>query len=72
MAKICGPCPVPKGMARRPCLFMVPVRVTEVELKEYRRKHDYRYAHEPYGPEKDVWIRAIHLFVGSRGYGEST
>jgi len=36
------------------------------ELKEYRRKHNYRYAHEPYGAEKDAWIRAIELFVGRR------
>jgi len=36
------------------------------ELEEYLRKHDYRYAHEPYGSEKDSWIRAIELFVGRR------
>jgi len=34
------------------------------ELEEYLRKHDYRYAHEPYGAEKDSWLRAIELFVG--------
>lgn len=35
-----------------------------VDLKEYLRKHDYRFAHEPYGSEKDSWIRVIALFVG--------
>jgi len=34
------------------------------ELAEYLRKHDYRYAHEPYGLEADAWIRAIALFTG--------
>jgi hypothetical protein len=34
------------------------------DLKEYLRKHDYRFAHEPYGPERDSWIRAIALFAG--------
>lgn len=34
------------------------------ELAEYLRKHDARYAHEPYGPEADAWIRAVALFTG--------
>jgi len=37
------------------------------ELGEYIRKFDYRYAHEPKGPESDSWIRAVRLFVGGRG-----
>ncbi|MFN3477648.1 MAG: DUF6062 family protein, partial [Candidatus Methylomirabilales bacterium] len=36
------------------------------DLEEYLRKHDYRYAHEPYGSEKNSWIRALELFVGRR------
>lgn len=36
------------------------------ELEEYLRMHDYRYAHEPYGSEKDSWLRALKLFVGRR------
>lgn len=35
-----------------------------MELKEYLRKHDYRFAHEPYGPEGDAWVRVIALFTG--------
>ena len=35
-----------------------------VDLKEYLRKHDYRFVHEPYGSERDSWIRVIALFVG--------
>jgi hypothetical protein len=34
------------------------------ELAEYLRKHDARYAHEPYGPEADAWVRAVALFTG--------
>ncbi len=34
------------------------------ELAEYLRKHDYRYAHEPYGSEADAWIRAAALLTG--------
>lgn len=33
-------------------------------VQEYLRKHDYRFAHEPYGPERDAWVRAIALFSG--------
>ncbi len=34
--RTCGACPVPKEMARRPCLYMVPVRIEEQgELKSY-------------------------------------
>ncbi len=35
------------------------------ELKEFIRKSDYRYAGEPPGEERDAWIRAIELWVGS-------
>jgi hypothetical protein len=34
------------------------------ELSEYLRKHDYRFAHEPYGAEADAFIRATALLVG--------
>jgi hypothetical protein len=34
------------------------------ELSEYLRKHDYRFAREPSGPETDVFIRATALLVG--------
>jgi Family of unknown function (DUF6062) len=35
-----------------------------VELSEYVRKHDYRFAHEPYGAEADAFIRGTALLVG--------
>ncbi len=34
------------------------------DLEEFQRKHDYRYASEPYGHEKDSWARAINTMVG--------
>ncbi|MDI6711550.1 MAG: DUF6062 family protein [Thermoanaerobacterales bacterium] len=36
------------------------------ELREYIRKHDYRFRNEPKGPEQDAWIRAVRLLVGNR------
>ncbi|MCP4397181.1 MAG: hypothetical protein GY801_07770 [bacterium] len=36
------------------------------ELKEFSRKHDYRFQHEPVGDEKYSWKRAINLIVGSK------
>jgi hypothetical protein len=33
------------------------------ELSEYLRKHDYRFAHEPYGAEADAFLRATALLV---------
>lgn len=37
------------------------------ELKEFIRKFDYRFAHEPRGEEGTSWWRAIELFVGKPG-----
>jgi len=34
------------------------------ELREHVRKHDDRYRHEPKGPERDSWQRAIFLTTG--------
>ena len=36
------------------------------ELREFSRKHDYRFQHEPVGKEKYSWKRAINLIVGSK------
>ncbi len=36
------------------------------ELGEFWRKHDYRFSHEPKGPETDSWRRVIRKFVGMR------
>jgi hypothetical protein len=35
------------------------------ELKEFIRKSDYRFAGELPGEERDAWIRAVGLWVGS-------
>lgn len=35
------------------------------ELREYVRKHDYRFAHEPKGNEQTSWIRAVRKAVGN-------
>ncbi|HZU57937.1 MAG TPA: DUF6062 family protein [Actinocrinis sp.] len=34
------------------------------ELREHVRKHDDKYRHEPKGPERDSWQRAIFLTTG--------
>jgi hypothetical protein len=34
------------------------------ELDEFCRKHDYRFAREPWGAESDSWLRAIELLAG--------
>lgn len=35
------------------------------ELKEFIRKHDYRFNDEPFGSERDSWKRAIQKMNGS-------
>jgi hypothetical protein len=37
------------------------------ELKEFRRKSDYRFIKEGFGPEGDAWIRAIEKIDGKEG-----
>lgn len=37
------------------------------EVKEFCRKHDYRFSDETYGEEKDSWIRAVTKMVGIHG-----
>lgn len=34
------------------------------ELREFQRKHDYRFHHEHFGGEGDSWLRAIRLMAG--------
>jgi len=38
------------------------------DLQEYQRKHDYRFSHEPFGKEKDSWIRAVAKIVGKHPF----
>jgi len=40
------------------------------ELKEYKRKHDYRFSREKLGKEGDSWVRAIEKFMGKKGIYE--
>jgi len=37
------------------------------ELKEFIRKHDYRFSKEKFGVERDSWLRAIEKFIGKEG-----
>jgi len=37
------------------------------ELKEFMKKHDYRFSQEKFGKEGDSWIRAIEKFIGKEG-----
>lgn len=40
------------------------------DLKEYLRKHDYRFSHEPKTPaEEQSWIRAVTAISGTPGFG---
>jgi hypothetical protein len=41
------------------------------ELNEYLRKHDYQFAHEPYGSEADAFIRATEILVGKKPQREA-
>jgi hypothetical protein len=34
------------------------------QLRERVRKHDDKFRHEPEGPERDSWQRAIYLTTG--------
>jgi len=36
------------------------------EVAEFIRKRDFRFAHEPSGPEADSWKRALEMTVGKR------
>jgi hypothetical protein len=35
------------------------------ELAEFIRKNDHRFQHEPFGPERDSWLRAIEAVSGA-------
>jgi len=37
------------------------------ELKEFDRKHDYRFSGEGFGKEGNSWIRAIEKMIGKEG-----
>lgn len=37
-----------------------------MHLKEIIRKSDYRFSSEPWGDEKDAWIRAVYMWAGRR------
>jgi hypothetical protein len=34
------------------------------ELSEFIRKHDHRFSQEPFGAEKDSWMRAVAALAG--------
>ena len=46
-------------------------RVLLVDLDEFIRKRDHRFAQEKYGPEGDVWLRVMNAVVGGAGMGLS-
>lgn len=56
-----------KDPAKRDRLFsQLEAHLTELgnDLREFIRKHDYQYRHEPNGPEQDSVLRSMRLFVG--------
>jgi hypothetical protein len=48
------------------------LQTLQVELREFIRKQDYRFAREAYGSEADAWQRVVALFVGTRGWRHQT
>jgi hypothetical protein len=51
--------------------FIIGVQIDKLtalsfEVGEYLRKHDYRFSHEPYGEERDSFIRATEMLVGAK------
>jgi len=40
------------------------LEVLRQDLKEFQRKHDYRFSGEKYGKERDAWIRATEKLFG--------
>ena len=71
---ICFPhieCALQLGVNRSSLDILINIMQTKLaeiqnELKEFSRKHDYRFQHEPVGDEKYSWKRAINLIVGSK------
>lgn len=55
MEKICGACPVPREMVRRPCLYMVPVRVEERGTLQSYFLCRYFYRLNPQRPPTDTF-----------------
>lgn len=39
------------------------------ELAEFIRKHDHRFRDEPFGAEKDAWLRAVAALAGAADAG---
>jgi hypothetical protein len=53
-----------RGGEKRTVLITIQRGIMEklrAELAEYIRKNDYRFAGEPFGPERDAWKRAIKM-----------
>jgi hypothetical protein len=51
--------------------FIIGVQIEKLtalssEVGEYLRKHDYRFSHEPYGEERDSFLRATEILVGAK------
>ncbi len=42
-------------------------RNLHAELAEFIRKHDHRFGHEPFGAEKDAWLRTVAVLAGEAG-----
>jgi hypothetical protein len=50
---------------------MARYRVMLADLAEYTRKCDHRFRGEPFGPEGDIWLRAMNALSGGAGMGLS-
>ncbi|MBX6771349.1 MAG: hypothetical protein IRY83_06465 [Chloroflexi bacterium] len=50
-------------------IILPTFRYLRQELAEYIRKQDYRFRHEPAGPEQTAPLRALALVAGSRWPG---
>jgi len=54
----------PAGIRALIELHIQKLEELQSELNEYIRKHDYRYSAEPWGREKDSWLRSLQFLGG--------
>lgn len=58
-----------RAPARRALLLSIQEEILtrlRMELSEYIRKNDYRFAKETFGSERDSWRRAVSIVAGAR------
>ena len=64
LLKLCKNTKISNGVVK---IEAMKIKSIIEELKEFERKHDYRFSKEGFGKEGDSWIRAIEKFIGKEG-----